>query len=69
MVAMNLPDCRLIGTLDGPEGNVFVIIAKVAGCLSYAGFPEKAYEFRRKAMSCKSYNAVLELCLEYVHAV
>lgn len=57
-----LPKCKLVGT----DGNVFSIIAAVSVCLQRANLPEKATEFRTKAMASKSYDAVLRLCFDYV---
>lgn len=56
------PICRLTGT----DGNVFAIIGKVSGTLKKAGLRSKADEFRTKAMSSDSYDAVLQLCFDYV---
>lgn len=57
-----LPKCKLVGT----DGNVFSIIGRVSAALREAGLPDKATEFRVKAMQQKSYGAVLALCSEYV---
>lgn len=56
------PTCQLTGT----DGNVFSIIASVTSCLKKAGLKEQADEFTTKAFECDSYDAVLQLCFEYV---
>lgn len=58
----SLPKCKLVGT----DGNVFAIIGAVSNALKKAGLPEKAAEFRTKAMQSASYDAVLLLCFDYV---
>ena len=57
-----LPVCRLIGT----DGNVFAIIGKVRRTLREAGQPERASAFAERAFQSRSYDEVLQLCLEYV---
>ena len=57
-----LPICRLIGT----DGNVFAIIGKVQRVLREAGQPDRASAFAERAFQCRSYDEVLQLCLEYV---
>jgi len=57
-----LPVCRLIGT----DGNVFAIIGKVQRTLREAGQPERASAFAERAFQSRSYDEVLQLCLEYV---
>lgn len=57
-----LPKCKLTGV----DGNVYVIIGTVSKALIRAKLPEKAAEFRKEAMSSKSYDAVLQLCFRYV---
>ena len=52
--------------LVGEDGNVFSVIARVSKALKRAGMPEKAEEFRAKAMKAESYDAVLRLCMDYV---
>lgn len=52
--------------LTGEDGNVFSIIARVSKALKRAGQPEKAQEFRDKAMRSASYDDVLRLCMDYV---
>ena len=56
------PTCKLLGT----DGNVFAIIGTVSKCLKRAGQPIAAKAFADRAMSCGSYDAVLQLCFEYV---
>ena len=57
-----LPRCKL----STCNGNVFAIIARVSGTLEHAGLRLRAAEFRNKAMAVQSYDAVLQLCFEYV---
>ena len=52
--------------LTGTDGNVFAIIGKVAGALKKAGLKKEASEFTTKAFASKSYDAVLQLTMEYV---
>ena len=54
--------CRLIGT----DGNVFAIIGKVRRTLREAGQPERASAFVERAFQPRSYDEVLQLCLDYV---
>jgi len=56
------PACKLIGT----DGNAFSIIGNVARSLKATGLPDKAKEFKDKAMACESYNKLLQLAMEYV---
>lgn len=56
------PDCEL----SGVDGNVFMIIARVMKTLKRAGMAAKAEEFCAKAKACSSYDAVLQLCMDYV---
>jgi hypothetical protein len=56
------PKCKLIGE----DGNVFNIIGLVCRALNAAGQKDKAKEFREKAITSHSYDAVLVLCHEYV---
>jgi hypothetical protein len=56
------PPCRLTGT----DGNVFAIIGKVLQVLCDAGQSDRASEFVRRAFDAGSYDAVLQLCFEYV---
>ena len=60
------PQCKLIGE----NGNVFNIIARVSMTLKEFGYPDKAEEFKEKAMhECKSYDEVLRLVMDYVEIV
>jgi hypothetical protein len=56
------PVCKLVGT----DGNVFSVIGNVARALRKAGLGERATEFTQKAIQQPSYDAVLQLCFEYV---
>lgn len=56
------PVCKL----SGVDGNVFIVIGTVSKCLLKANLDEQAKEFRQKAMSAPSYDAVLQLCFKYV---
>ena len=56
------PTCALIGT----DGNAFAIIGKVSKTLKRAGMPEKAKEFKDRAMSASSYDEVLAMTFDYV---
>jgi hypothetical protein len=59
------PTCKQIGT----DGNVFSIIGRVRRALTAAGQDDRAREFVEKAFRSGSYDAVLQLCLEYVEVV
>jgi hypothetical protein len=52
--------------LSGEDGNVYVIIGKVSKTLRRAHLHEKAEEFKTAALSCGSYDEVLQLCFKYV---
>jgi hypothetical protein len=56
------PEVRLVGE----DGNVFVIIGRVAKALRRDGQPERAEEWMQRATSCNSYDEVLQLVFEYV---
>ncbi len=60
---MTKPICELVGT----DGNVFAIIGTVSKCLKKAGLKDQAKEFQDKAFTAKSYDEVLQLCMEYVN--
>jgi hypothetical protein len=60
-----LPECELSGT----DGNVFAIIGKVSATLKKAGQHGRAREFVAKAMQSASYDAVLQLCFDYVEVL
>lgn len=51
--------------LSGEDGNVFSIIGRVSKALRRGG-AEDVSEFQRLAMESESYNAVLQLCTEWV---
>ena len=51
--------------LTGEDGNVFVIIGRVAKRLRRAGQPDRAAEFAAKAGAAGSYGEVLRLTMEY----
>ena len=59
---MDKPTVKLIGE----DGNVFLIIGRVAQALKRAGQADKAKEFQTKAMSSGSYDEVLALLSDYV---
>ena len=59
------PTCRLIGT----DGNVYSIIGRVRRALEQDGQSNLAREFVTRAFRSKSYDEVLQLCLEYVEVV
>lgn len=61
-MAHEKPICQLSGT----DGNVFAIIGNVAKALRRAGQREAEAEFRRRALASESYDAVLQLCHDYV---
>jgi hypothetical protein len=48
------------------EDNVFLVIGRVANALKASGQPDRAKEFTERAMACVSYDAVLQLCFEFV---
>jgi len=56
------PPCKLIGE----DGNVFSIIGRVRRALTAACQEDRAREFVEKAFRSGSYDAVLQLSLEYV---
>ena len=56
------PICKLVGE----DGNVFNIIGRVSKTLKSAGLSDKAKEFTTKAFAAGSYDAVLNLCDDYV---
>lgn len=51
--------------LSGEDGNVFAIIGRVSESLKRAGMKNEAEEFRKKALSSKSYDEILTLVCEY----
>jgi hypothetical protein len=56
------PSCKLIGE----DGNVFSIIGRVRRALTADGQEDRAREFVERAYRSESYDAVLQLCMEYV---
>ncbi len=56
----NLSDC---------DGNVYVLTGKVGKTLRQAGLSEKATEFYAKLHGCLSYDAALQLIMEYVEVM
>jgi hypothetical protein len=56
------PVCKLVGT----DGNVFAVIGRVRAALIGAGQPDQASEFVKRALGARSYDEVLQLCMEYV---
>mgnify|MGYP001591350797 CR=1 FL=1 len=59
---MNKPVC----VLSGEDGNVFNIIGRVSKALKKAEQKDKAKEFTQKAFNSESYDAVLQLAMQYV---
>lgn len=56
------PECDILGI----SGNVFAIIGRVDRCLSDVGEHDKARDWKKAALECKSYDAVLQLMFTYV---
>ena len=53
--------------LSGEDGNVFSIIGRVSKAVKRGGANAKdVSEFQKLAMSSESYDAVLQLCMEWV---
>lgn len=59
---MKKPCCRL----SGEDGNAVSIIGRVMRALKKAGQKDRAIEFRDKARACPSYDAVIQLCFDFV---
>lgn len=55
--------------MEGVDGNAFAIIGHVAKCLERAGQRDEAKQFKDEAFACKSYDALLQLTMEYVEWV
>ena len=51
--------------LRGPDGNVYVLVNRVAEALVEAGQDDQAIELKTLALAQRSYEAVLELCKTY----
>lgn len=58
-----------LGDLDGPDGNVFMIMGRVSKALRSSGQGEAGLEFFSRANAAPSYQAVLDLVREYVDVV
>ena len=52
--------------LTGEDGNVFAVIGAVSKALRRAGKAQEANDFSKAAMSCGSYDEVLQLCMKTV---
>jgi len=65
---MEKPECNL-GDLEGPDGNVFMIIGKVCTALKRAGLKDQADEFQTKAMRAGSYDEVLAMLDDYAEVI
>ena len=55
------PAVRMVGE----DGNAFAIIGRVSKALKRAGYPDKAKEWQAAAMSCESYDHLLNLTWDY----
>lgn len=55
--------------LDGPAGNVYVIVGMVSKTLKSYGLPELAKEFSDKAFKSSSYDEVLDSIHDYCEVV
>lgn len=53
-------------TLSGTDGNVFALAGKVTRALKQAGQIDKAKDFNARLVQCGSYDAALQLMMEYV---
>lgn len=62
-----MPKTEISVKLIGEDGNVFLIIGKVSSALKRAGHADLAKEFSNKALESHSYDAVLQLVMEYVN--
>jgi hypothetical protein len=52
--------------LVGTDGNVFALGAKVSSALKRGGYPDEAQEFTERLFRSGSYDAALQLMMEYV---
>lgn len=59
------PECQL----TGEDGNAFAIIGRVSRALRRAGYADYATEWTHRAMSCGSYDELLQLTFTYVEAL
>jgi hypothetical protein len=53
-------------TLTGTDGNVFALAGRVARALKQADQHKQAHDMYRRLQQCPSYDAALQLFLEYV---
>jgi hypothetical protein len=60
-----LADCGSL-SCAAQRGNVFGIIGCVSKALKRAGQSDRAKEFASRARQCENYDAVLQLCFEFV---
>ena len=51
--------------LRGPDGNVYMLLNRVADALKKSGQGNKGAELKTLALQQHSYEAVLELCQKY----
>lgn len=56
------PKCKLTGI----DGNVFNVIGTVSRTLKENGQYPESIEFREKAIRCKTYDEVIQLCFDFV---
>lgn len=61
MTEVRKPRVKLVGE----DGNAFAIIGAVSKALKRDDQSERAEEWRKAAMACKSYDAVLQLVFSY----
>lgn len=64
MASVKYPDVSV--QLSGMDGNVYLIIGLVSKALKRAGRREAAQDFKNAAMSCGSYDEVLQLAMRTV---
>ena len=57
---------RPIVQLINTDGNAFSIIGACSKALTKAGMKREATEFQSRAWNAPSYDALLQLCMEYV---
>lgn len=53
-------------SLDGVDGNIFSVFGAVTRALRREGMYDKAEEAKARLFQCRSYDAALQLALEYV---
>lgn len=56
------PQVKVSVNLQGPGGNVYVIMAAVTSAMKAAGLHKEAQAFKRGCFQQSSYKAVLHLC-------